>query len=249
MNNLYFGRYLPKNSIIHNFHPLLKFLIGMSLILLIGVSSNIYFLLFNIILLLIISKTAKIQVSSLLKSVRPFIFLLMFTFFIQLFFTSAGDFQFNLNNLQFSIVYTLRFFIIILVSSLLTVTTPPYDFVKIIYFLLRPLKFLKVNVNDIAISSIIALRFIPLLFEESEKIRIAQKIRGEEKSFLKNLMSLDDFLIPLFHRIFYYSEQLSITLMYKRDWEKVLKISKPVKTDILFFLFFECLIFIGVLYV
>ncbi|MGA1846570.1 energy-coupling factor transporter transmembrane component T family protein [Deferribacter abyssi] len=249
MNKLYFGRYLPKDSVTHDFHSLLKFCVGMSLILLVGVSNNIYFLLIDIFLLLVISKISKIHILILLKSIRPFVFLLLFTFFFQLFFTSAGDFRLSFNNLQFSIIYTLRFFIIILISSLLTVTTPPYDFVKIIYFLLRPLKYFKVNIKDIAVSSIIALRFIPLLFEESEKIRIAQKIRGEEKSFLKNLISLDDFLIPLFYRIFYYSEQLSITLMYDRNWENILKVSKPSKKDVLLFLFIESLIFICAFYV
>lgn len=249
MNRIYFGRYFHADSFLHNMNTLLKFLIFISTIVLVSSANSLALLLLFTILVFILSKFSKINIKILLYYVKPFLFLLIFTFIIQLIFSQNGSFNPNFSNLGLSLIYTLRFFLIILLSALLTITTSPFDLVKIIYHLMIPLKVFKINSEEIAITSILAIRFIPLVFEEAEKIRIAQKIRGEERSFFKNLFSIDEFIIPLINRIFYFADQMSITLMYKRDWSKILKFSMPKNKEFLVFITIELLILLGFRYV
>ncbi|MGA1861527.1 energy-coupling factor transporter transmembrane protein EcfT [Deferribacter thermophilus] len=249
MNKVYFGKYIATNSYIHNFHAFLKFLLILSMILFISIIKSVALLSILLIVVLVTAKISKIKINILISYVKPFLILLIFTFLLQLFFTIDGHLKFDISNLNYSILYTMRFLMIILLSAILTITSSPFDLVRIIYLMLKPLKVFKVSVEELAITSVLAIRFIPLIFEEAEKIKIAQKIRGENRSFIQNLFRIEDFIIPLLNRIFYFAEQISITLMYKRDWEKILKFNFPNKKEFFLFVMLEIFILVGCIYV
>ena len=98
--------------------------------------------------------------------------------------------------------------------------------------------------ENIGLSLLIAIRFIPLLFEEASKIITAQKLRGvwvtdvTFKEKLKFIFNMDSFIIPLFVRVFHYAEQLSITAMYRQNIDDVLKMQGITLKDIIFLIFF-----------
>ena len=129
-------------------------------------------------------------------------------------------------------------------SSILSLTTSPSEIAKSLYLFIKPLKIFKINVENIGLSLLIAIRFIPLLFEEASKIITAQKLRGvwvtdvTFKEKLKFIFNMDSFIIPLFVRVFHYAEQLSITAMYRQNIDDVLKMQGITLKDIIFLIFF-----------
>lgn len=242
MKKYYFGRYIHKNSLIHRLNPIVKlffiaFLIGAA-----ALSYSPIRLASVFILLCILLALSKITPKEFWPSLRSFRFLLLFTFFIQLFFSYDGKFVLKpaeatvLN----SIFITLRFSFIIAFSAVYTLTTAPADIAKALYFFIRPFGVFKINVKDAAVSILVAIRFIPLLFEESNKIITAQKLRGlwnGDTSFrdkFRFFIKAESFMIPLFMRVIYYAEQISITLCYRQNLEKVMAAGRPRFSDILF---------------
>jgi energy-coupling factor transport system permease protein len=120
----------------------------------------------------------------------------------------------------------------IVYSSLLTLTTNPLDLMKVVNLFIKPLKAFKVDTNALAIAGIISIRFIPLIFDEVEKIKIAHKFRKHfKKSFLVKIDFVSNMLVPLFIKVSHYSEQLTINLVQRDNWDQILKISKPAFKD------------------
>ncbi|TYB33764.1 MAG: energy-coupling factor transporter transmembrane protein EcfT [Flexistipes sinusarabici] len=229
----YFGKYRYKNSIFHNLHPLAKFLIIISSIILTGLSISLSKIFFLIAVFLIFLSASKISSKEIYSIFKPFRFLLIFTYLIQLFFDNTG---FNPGNLNYTAAaaVTLKFSLMILFSAIFTATTRPLDIIKILNLLLKPLKIFKVNTQDITASGIIALRFIPLLFEEADKIRTAQILRNEvaHKGF-KRIFQIEAFIVPLFFRVVHFSEQIAITLKFRDNWEKVYKFERIRVSEII----------------
>lgn len=225
----YFGKYRYKNSPLHNMHPLTKFLIIISSVVLAGMNIPLGKISVLIGIFLIFMAASKISAREIYSIFKPFRFLLIFTFLIQLFFDKNG---FNPDNLNYAtaVAITLKFSLMILFSAIFTATTRPLDIIKILNLLIKPLKIFKVNTQDITASGIIALRFIPLLFEEADKIRTAQILRNEKthKGF-RRIFQIEAFIVPLFFRVIHFSEQIAITLKFRDNWEKVYKFDK-IKT-------------------
>jgi energy-coupling factor transport system permease protein len=152
---------------------------------------------------------------------------------VQLFFNDKG-FDFNEPSYFTAVSTTGQFFLMIAFSALFTATTRPLDIIKILNLILKPLKILKVDTQNIAASGIIALRFIPLLFEEADKIKTAQILRNDTtKRGIKRLLDIEAFIIPLFLRVMYFSEQIAITLQFRGNWETICKLSKTKFSEIL----------------
>ncbi|MEC9492777.1 energy-coupling factor transporter transmembrane component T family protein [Flexistipes sp.] len=222
----YFGKYRYKNSIFHNMHPLAKFFIIISSIILTGLSISLSKISVLIAVFLIFLAASKISAREIYSIFKPFRFLLIFTFIIQLFFDNTG---FNPGDLNYTAAaaVTLKFSLMILFSAVFTATTRPLDIIKILNLLIKPLKIFKINTQDITASGIIALRFIPLLFEEADKIRTAQILRNEEThKGLKRIFQIEAFIVPLFFRVIHFSEQIAITLKFRDNWDKVYKFDR-----------------------
>lgn len=252
MKNYYFGNYIYKNSIIHNLNPLIKLLILALFMSLSNLNFNYYKKTSLIIVLILLIIISKIKFKEFYGSIKTFRFLFLFILVVQLFFNSDGSF--NLIPTKYSIVNALymllSFFLMISFSAIFTLTTSPSQIAKSLYFFIKPLKKIGVNTKDIAISIIIAIRFIPVLFEEANRIVTSQKLRGlikKEKGFfnkIKIYTKIDAFIIPLFMRIIYFGNQISITLNYRHNIDNIMILEKIKFSDILFL--FTCY-FLGIL--
>jgi energy-coupling factor transport system permease protein len=123
---------------------------------------------------------------------------------------------------QTATFYTIRMALMIGFSAIFAIITPPIDIVKVFYLLFTPLKLFKVSPADMALSMLIALRFIPLLFSEGEKIMDSQRLKGilplkgESGGRLKIIRASASLVVPLFVRTFNYASQIAITLQFRR---------------------------------
>lgn len=242
MKKYYFGRYLHKKSFLHSLNPLIKLL---GLALLIGsaaLPSNQLRLATVFLILTALLFLSKITIKEFYPSIRSFRFLIIFTILIQSFVTVDGRFILipTPETLLNSASLTLRFIFIISFSAIYTITTTPADIAKSLYIFVKPFKIFKINTADAAISILVAIRFIPLLFEESDKIITAQKLRGiwnENPSFKEKFVffiKAESFIIPLFMRVIYYAEQISITICYRDNLDEVMQIPKLNAKDSIF---------------
>jgi energy-coupling factor transport system permease protein len=202
------GQYFPGNSPIHKIDARIKII--MTLILIVAVflaSSELSFA-----LLLAVSVTvflmSRISFKTLAKGLKPIVFILIFTTLFQIFFTRTGKLLFEWHFIRIysnGIIYAVKMFIRIIVlisttSVLLSYTTSPIVLTDGIEGLMRPLAKIKVPVHDFALIMSIALRFIPTLLEETEKIMSAQKARGTDfstGSLMKRARSLLAVFVPL----------------------------------------------------
>ena len=202
------GQYFPGNSPIHKIDARIKII--MTLILIVAVflaSSELSFA-----LLLAVSVTvflmSRISFKTLAKGLKPIVFILIFTTLFQIFFTRTGKLLFEWHFIRIysnGIIYAIKMFIRIIVlisttSVLLSYTTSPIVLTDGIEGLMRPLAKIKVSVHDYALIMSIALRFIPTLLEETEKIMSAQKARGTDfstGSLMKRARSLLAVFVPL----------------------------------------------------
>lgn len=233
MSNIYIGRYIAKESLIHKVNPLAKLLSIVIIIGAVAVAKSYYAIALSSFIFVLILFISNITLKEIYLTVKPFIFLLLLTFIIQLLFSKDGSFSLDLkNNLANSIVVVTQFFLIIALSSIFTLTTSQVDIVRSILFFVRPFRKF-VNINEIAISIIIAIRFIPLLFHEADTIIVAQKIRGiwvkGYKNIFKNasiFFKAESFIIPLFVKVIDYAEKISITLKYKNNLDKIMIVEK-----------------------
>lgn len=253
MNKIYFGKYieLESPSLIHLLNPLIKLIIiSIAAALIFYFGRNIYsytFMTFMWLILIFLSGRIFKQAFSAIKSFKM---LYIFIFVTMLFFGENGGFSiyFTKEALFTALLSTYQFMLIVAYSCLLTLTTSPSEIAKTLYIFIKPFKIFKVNVENTGLSMLIAIRFMPLLFEESSKIITAQKLRGvwitdvTFKEKLKFIFNLDSFIVPLFVRVFHYAEQLSITALYRQNIGDVLTLNKINIKDISFLFIFAAAI-------
>lgn len=245
MNRFYFGRYIQQEnpSLVHTINPLIKLIItalAAGAVFYFG-KNIISFILLTILLIILIILSGRIF-KPLFYSVKSFKVLYIFIFVTVLFFGENGNFSiyFTKDALINALLGMYHFILLVGFSSLLSLTSSPSEIAKSLYVFIKPLKIFKINVENIGLSMLIAIRFMPLLFEESSKIITAQKLRGvwiNDVSFkekIKFIFRLDSFIIPLFVRVFHYAEQLSITALYRQNIGGVLALNKINIKDILF---------------
>lgn len=245
MNKIYLGKYieLANPSIIHLLNPLIKLIIiSISAGFIFYFGRNIYsYALMTFIWVILIFLSGRIYRQAL-SAVKSFKMLYIFIFVTMLFFGEHGNFSiyFTKDSLYNALLSTYQFMLIVGYSCVLTLTTSPSEIAKTLYIFIRPFKIFKVNVENTGLSMLIAVRFIPLLFEEASKIITAQKLRGlwingkSLKYKIKFIFNMDSFIIPLFVRVFHYAEQLSITATYRNNIDNVLRLEKINLRDMLF---------------
>ena len=189
MNNMMFGRYLPIDSFIHRLDPRLK--IGSLLLLLIAVFFDAGFLGYGILGLFVIFMIilSHIKISQILKAIKPMLFMMLFLMFFNLLFIQRGNLLFSFGFikiydqalLQTAYIF-IRLILIIIMTTVLTATTKPLDLTLGIEHLLSPFKKVGFPTHEVAMMISIALRFIPTLLEETQRIMKAQASRGVEFS-------------------------------------------------------------------
>ena len=222
MENLILGRYIPGDSWIHRLDPRTKLTGTMFFILIIFLANNWITYGFLFLVTLIALKLSGLSFSFFLKGLRPLIGLIFLTVLLQVFFTAGPTVYFSWGIFQLTkegmingaFIFT-RFVLIILMSTLMTLTTMPLSLTDGLEYLMKPLNVIKVPVHEIALMLSIALRFVPTLMDETEKIMNAQRARGTdfgEGSLIQQMKAIVPLLVPLFISSFNRAEELATAM-------------------------------------
>ena len=222
MLNVAIGQYYPASSPIHSLDPRLKLIYTFSFIaLLFFITSALGYVAASGLVALSI-KMSGVPFRFILRGLRAMLFLLMFTVMLNVLFIPGEDLVFRFGiisvyseGLVRAAMMGVRLVLLLLCSSLLTLTTPPIELTAAIEFILTPLKKIRVPAAEIAMMMTIALRFIPTLIEEMDKIMKAQKARGadfETGGLIKKAKSLIPLLIPLFISAFRRADELAMAM-------------------------------------
>lgn len=221
-SSLIIGQYVPGNSIPHKLDPRTKITIIFLFVVTVFFANSV--LSYGILAAFAIASMllTRIRIGYIMKGLMPIWFLIAFTFLLHLFITKEGAVLVDLLGLKIhvgglvqGIAISLRFFLLILVTSLLTLTTTPIEITDAIEYMLHPLKKIKFPVHELALMMSISLRFIPTLMQETDKISKAQASRGVDfrtgpiKERVKAVVPL---LIPLFVSAFKRAEELAMAM-------------------------------------
>lgn len=232
MANISIGQYLPFDTFIHRLDPRVK-IVGVFLyIITIFFVDDFYGYIPFVILLIAMLAVAKIPIKSVLKSLKPVIFIIIITGLINLI-TTPGRTIFEIGPVSVTEegIYrtgftVLRLILIILSTSVLTYTTSPMELTYGLEKLFSPLKKFGFPAGELAMMISISLRFIPTLFDEAQKIRMAQMARGadfESGNIINRAVSMIPLLVPLFINSFKRSDDLATAMearMYRIGHER-----------------------------
>ena len=221
MANISIGQYLPFDTFIHRLDPRVK-IVGVFLyIITIFFVDDFYGYIPFVILLIAMLAVAKIPIKSVLKSLKPVIFIIIITGLINLI-TTPGRTIFEIGPVTVTAegIYrtgftVLRLILIILSTSVLTYTTSPMELTYGLEKLFSPLKKFGFPAGELAMMISISLRFIPTLFDEAQKIRMAQMARGadfESGNIINRAVSMIPLLVPLFINSFKRSDDLATAM-------------------------------------
>lgn len=216
------GQYFPGKSVLHRLDPRMKLLLTVLYIVMIFAAKGFVGLLVGMVFLIFAFLISGIPIKMMLKSVRPILPIIIFTGILNLFFISTGDVIFSFSfikitndGLKTMIFMAARIVFLICGTSLLTYTTSPIALTDAIERIFAPLRVIKFPAHEIAMMMTIALRFIPTLIEETDKIMSAQKARGadlESGSVLNRAKALIPILIPLFVSAFRRADDLALAM-------------------------------------
>lgn len=220
--NIALGQYVQRDSIIHKLDPRIKVVITVLLALgLFFIKSFYGFGLVAIFIFLIVG-LAQLSPKIVLRGLKPVLFIISFTFLIHLFFTKGGQVLLDLRFVKIEaegfftgLFMATRIILLISFTSLMTLTTSPIQLTDGLEYLLNPLKKIGLPAHELAMMMTIALRFIPTLLEEAEKIMKAQKARGadfETGNIFKRAKSLIPLLVPLFLSAFRRADELATAM-------------------------------------
>ena len=208
MKDITLGQYFPGNSLLHRLDPRMKLVLTLCFIVLVFLPQNWFGLLTVALFLALVIGLSRLPLRLIWRSTKPVLFLVLFTSILNVLYVAEGTtlvhfgfIHITTGGLTSAGFIAARIFCLILGSSLLTYTTTPTALTDAIERLLSPLKVIKVNPHELAMMMTIALRFIPTLMEETDKIMSAQKARGadmESGGLVQRVKALVPILIPLF---------------------------------------------------
>lgn len=221
LNNITLGQFFPGDSFIHRTDPRVKIISMVALILSIFLASNYIALFINLFTILFLVLLSRIPIKTYLKSMKFILFIILFTSVLNVFYGKGtaifeiGPLSITKEGINNSIFVALRLIMLILISSLLTFTTSPTDLTDALERIMRPLSIFKVKTHELAMMMTIALRFVPTLLEETDKIMSAQKARGadmESGGLLNRVKALIPILVPLFVSSFRRAYELALAM-------------------------------------
>lgn len=216
------GQYYPGSSLIHRMDP--RFKIVATLVYIVGLFmvTKFFGFIFPLVYLILAIAISRVPLGFILRGMKPIIIILVCTFVINLFMIDGGkvlvDFRFTditEQGLKSAVFLASRLIMLIIASSLLTYTTKPVMLTDGIESLLKPMKLVGLPAHELAMMMSIALRFIPTLLEETDKIMKAQMARGadfETGSLMNRLKGLVPILIPLFISSLRRAEDLAMAM-------------------------------------
>lgn len=215
------GQYFPGDTIIHRLDPRVKLIAAVLFIISLFFIKSFYPYIFVVGYILTIVYLSKLPIKFILKGLKPLIFIISITFFINLFMTKGevlydiGPLAITKEGLTQATFMALRLIFLVTGTSLLTLTTSPIALTDGIESLLSPFKRIGLPAHELAMMMTIALRFIPTLLEETDKIMKAQMARGadfESGNIINRAKSLVPLLVPLFINAFRRADELATAM-------------------------------------
>ena len=222
LNDITLGQYFPGNSFVHRLDPRTKLIVLVAYIvtLFLAVSWVTYGLCFVFLAACIYIST--IPLKSIVRGMKPLMFILVFTGILNIFFTAGetvlldlGFLVITLEGLSRAFFMMIRILMLVTGTFLLTYTTSPISLTDGLESLMGPLKVIHAPVHELSMMMCIALRFIPTLIEETDKIMAAQKARGadfESGSLMERVQALVPILVPLFISAFRRADELATAM-------------------------------------
>ena len=223
LRDITIGQHFPGTSLVHRFDPRMKLVLTIVYIVLLFAASNPLGLTLSILFLALMYKVAQIPFKMILKSLKPILPIVVFTAVLNLFFVSGegdplvklGFLTIYAEGVRYAVLMAVRVMALIAGTSLLTYTTSPIVLTDAIEQLLKPLGRLHFPVHELAMMMAIALRFIPTLIEETDKIMSAQKARGadfDSGNIFQKAKALVPILVPLFISAFRRADELATAM-------------------------------------
>lgn len=216
------GQYYPAKSCIHRLDPRVKIVCTLLFLISLFVQNSVLGYGMATLYLAFVIKASRVPLKFIVKGLKAIVVLLLFTVCMQLFLTKGGRelfhfwiFHITENGLRIAVFMAVRLIYLIMGSSIMTFTTTPNGLTDGIESLLRPLNRFRVPVHEVAMMMSIALRFIPLLLEETDKIMKAQIARGadlESGNILQKAKSMIPILVPLFVSAFRRANDLAMAM-------------------------------------
>ena len=221
LKDITLGQFFPGFSPVHKLDPRMKLILTVIYVVMLFVADNLAGLSVGILFSLAAYLVARIPLKMMARSLKPVLPIILFTSVLNMFFVS-GDPVFSWwvitvtkQGIFTAVIMSLRIICLIAGTSLLTYTTSPIALTDGLERLMGPLKKLRFPVHELAMMMTIALRFIPTLIEETEKIMNAQKARGadmETGSLIDRVKALVPVLIPLFISAFRRADELALAM-------------------------------------
>ncbi len=223
LKDITIGQFFPGNSVIHRMDSRFKIMLDILYVVILFVADNFISLAVAGVFILMAYAVSGIKPVMMLKSLKPLMPIILFTAILNLFFvTGEGEplvnrwiFTIYAEGITTAVFMIVRIVCLIIGMSLLTYTTSPILLTDAIERLLSPLKKIKLPVHELAMMMTIALRFIPTLIEETDKIMSAQKARGADLDtggLMKRAKALVPILIPLFVSAFKRANELAMAM-------------------------------------
>ncbi|MCI5528029.1 MAG: energy-coupling factor transporter transmembrane protein EcfT [Oscillospiraceae bacterium] len=221
LKDITIGQYFPGKSVLHRLDPRMKILLTVGYIVMLFTVSNPLGLCVGILFLIFAYAISGIPPRMITKSLKPVIPIIIFTTVLNMFFVKGDPlfdwwiFHISRQGLLTAVVMTIRIICLIAGTSLLTYTTSPITLTDGLERLMKPLKKVHFPVHELSMMMTIALRFIPTLIEETDKIMSAQKARGadlESGGIMQRARALVPILIPLFVSAFRRADELALAM-------------------------------------
>ena len=216
------GQYMPGETPVHRLDPRMKImLVALYIAMVFCVTSPLWYIL-PLLYVALAARLAGLRFDMLWKSIRPLRFLLILTFLLNLFFSVGStvwlEWQFiriTREGVITAVHFSMRLIFLVIGTSILTLTTSPVALSDGMELLLRPLKVIRFPSHEMAMMMTIALRFIPTLMEETDKIMKAQMARGadfESGNLIKRAKAMIPLLVPLFVSAFRRADELALAM-------------------------------------
>ena len=222
LNDITLGQYFPGNSVIHRMDPRMKLILTILYIVGVFIVANLPGYAIALAFLYIVVRISGIKFSYLAKGVKPLRFIIIFTFILNLFFVQGetpiftlGFFTLTKEALNNAIYFALRLVFLVMGTSVLTLTTSPVQLTDGLERIMHPLEKIHFPAHELAMMMTIALRFIPTLLEETDKIQKAQMARGadfESGNLIERAKAMIPLLVPLFVSSFRRANELAMAM-------------------------------------
>ena len=222
LKDITLGQYMPGNTVVHRLDPRTKILLTTAYIAMIFLVSSPLWYVVPLLYIVLAARLAGLSFKQLLKTVKPLRVLLILTFVLNLFFSGGttvwvrwGIVTITQEGVLLAVHFSMRLVFLVVGTSILTLTTSPVALSDGIEILLKPLKVVHFPAHELAMMMTIALRFIPTLIEETDKIMKAQQARGadfESGNLIARAKAMVPLLVPLFVSAFRRAGELAMAM-------------------------------------